>query len=74
MKSKVLVLLLLVILVACQQKSTKDKELNNQLMMDKIDKQDINKIIIDTIDDSMMLLGRIDEKGLNVDDFIEWYQ
>ena len=74
MKSKVLVLLLLVILVACQQKSTKDKELNNQLMMDKIAKQDINKIILDTIDDSMMLLGRIDEKGLNGDDFIEWYQ
>ena len=70
MKSKVLVLLLLVILVACQQKSTKDKELNNQLMMDKIAKQDINKIILDTIDDSMMLLGRIDEKGLNGDDFI----
>ena len=74
MKSKVLVLLLLVILVACQQKSTKDKELNNQLMMDKIAKQDINKIILDTIDNSMMLLGRIDEKGLNGDDFIEWYQ
>ena len=71
MKSKVLVLLLLVILVACQQKSTKDKELNNQLMMDKIAKQDINKIILDTIDDSMMLLGRIDEKGLSGDDFIE---
>ena len=74
MKSKVPILLLLVVLVACQQKSTKDKELNNQLMMDKIAKQNINKIVLDTIDNSMMLLGRIDEKGLNGDDFIEWYQ
>ena len=47
MKSKVPVLLLLVVLVACQQKSTKDKELNNQLMMDKIAKQNINKIDLD---------------------------
>ena len=42
--------------------------------MDTIAKQEINKIILDTIDDTMMLLGNINKEGLNGDDFIEWYQ
>ena len=70
MKKKLPILLLLVILIGCQQVSKKNKEIT----MDTKAKQEINKIILDTIDDTMMLLGNINKEGLNGDDFIEWYQ
>ena len=70
MKRKLPILLLLVILIGCQQVSKKDKEIT----MNTIVKKEINKIILDTVDDTMMLLGNINKEGLNGDDFIEWYQ
>jgi len=70
MKKKILTLLVFVILIACQQVSKKEKDIT----MDTTAKQEINKIILDTIDDTMMLLGNINKEGLNGDDFIEWYQ
>ena len=70
MKKKLPALLVFVILIACQQVSKKEKDIT----MDTIAKQEINKIILDTIDDTMMLLGNINKEGLNGDDFIEWYQ
>lgn len=70
MKKKLPILLLLVILIGCKQVSKKDKE----IAIDTIVKQEINKIILDTIDNTMMLIGNINKEGLNGDDFIEWYQ
>ena len=70
MKKKLPILLLLVILTGCKQVSKKDKE----IAIDTIVKQEINKIILDTIDNTMMLIGNINKEGLNGDDFIEWYQ
>ena len=58
MKKKLPILLLLVILIGCQQVSKKNKEIT----MDTKAKQEINKIILDTIDDTMMLLGNIIKK------------
>ena len=70
MKKKLPTLLVFVIIIACQQVSKKEKDIT----MDTIAKQEINKIILDTIDETMMLLGNINKEGLNGDDFIEWYQ
>ena len=62
MKKKLLILLVFVILIACQQFSKKEKDIT----MDTIAKQEINKIILDTIDDTMMLLGNINKAGISL--------
>ena len=64
---------LLLIIISCKQ-TTEEKSPIEVISTEKEVKTEINILVPDTIDDNMMLLGYINEEGLQGDDFIEWYK
>ena len=64
---------LLFIIVSCKQ-TPEEKSSSEDISTEKNIKAEINILVPDTIDDNMMLLGFINEEGLQGDEFIEWYK
>lgn len=60
-------------IVSCKQ-SNEEKSPTEVISTEKNVETEINILVPDTIDDNMMLLGHINEKGLHGDNFIEWYK
>ncbi len=66
-------LLIVLILISCKN-NTEEKSLTDEVSTKSEIKTEINIIVPDTIDDNMMLLGYVNEEGLQDEEFIEWYK
>ena len=55
-------------------KLQKKKSTTEDISTEKVTKTEINNIVPDTIDDNMMLLGIVNQKGFENDNFIEWFK
>lgn len=71
---KKLSFLLIVLLVISCKNNTEEKASTEEVSTKPEIKTEINILVPDTIDDNMMLLGHINEVGLQGDEFIEWYK
>jgi thiol-disulfide isomerase/thioredoxin len=66
-------LLFVFMIISCKQSSEKKtdiKEISDHLEI----KTELNLMVPDTIDENMMLIGVINEEGLQNEEFIDWYQ
>jgi thiol-disulfide isomerase/thioredoxin len=66
-------LLFVFMIISCKQSSEKKtdiKEISDHLEI----KIELNLMVPDTIDENMMLIGVINEEGLQNEEFIDWYQ
>ena len=66
-------IILVLLIVSCKQTSEK-KSTTEDISTEKVTKTEINNIVPDTIDDNMMLLGIVNQKGFENDNFIEWFK
>ncbi|MFT5249833.1 MAG: thiol-disulfide isomerase/thioredoxin [bacterium] len=66
-------LLLVFMTISCKQSS--EKKLDTEGISDQNEiKTELNLMVPDTIDDNMMLIGMINEEGLQDKEFIDWYK
>ena len=79
---KIAFLILAFIIIACNN-STEKKAVSeeNDTTKEKIERittsspdSEINILVKDTIDDNMMLLGKVTRNGLEIEDFKEWHK
>ena len=66
-------LLLVFIIISCKQPSEKKTDIKEISDHNEI-KTELNLVVPDTIDDNMMLIGVINEEGLQNEEFIDWYK
>ena len=66
-------LLLVFMIISCKQSSEKKTDIKEISDLHEI-KTELNLIVPDTIDDNMMLIGVINEEGLQNEEFIDWYK
>jgi len=66
-------LLLVFMIISCKQSSEKKTDIKEISDHHEI-KTELNLIVPDTIDDNMMLIGVINEEGLQNEEFIDWYK
>ena len=66
-------LLLVFIIISCKQPSEKKTDIKEISDHNEI-KTELNLIVPDTIDENMMLIGVINEEGLQNEEFIDWYK
>ena len=66
-------IILVLLIVSCKQTSEK-KSTTEDISTEKVTKTEINNSVPDTIDDNMMLLGIVNQKGFENDNFIEWFK
>jgi thiol-disulfide isomerase/thioredoxin len=66
-------IILVLLIVSCKQTSEKKSTIED-ISTEKVTKTEINNIVPDTIDDNMMLLGIVNQKGFENDNFIEWFK
>ena len=66
-------LLLVFMILSCKQSSEKKTDIKEISDHNEI-KTELNLIVPDTIDDNMMLIGVINEEGLQNEEFIDWYK
>jgi thiol-disulfide isomerase/thioredoxin len=60
-------------IISCKQSSEKKTDIKEISDLHEI-KTELNLIVPDTIDDNMMLIGVINEEGLQNEEFIDWYK
>ena len=81
---KILFIVMAIIIVACNN-STEDKKVSEKNKEEKTEKNvkslltltynpEINTLVKDTIDDNMMLLGKVNRQGLEQKEFKEWFK
>ena len=66
-------LLLVFIIISCKQPSEKKTDIKEISDHNEI-KTELNLIVPDTFDENMMLIGVINEEGLQNEEFIDWYK
>lgn len=81
---KLTLLFILIALVSCKNETEKkdEKTETKEVVSEKNTKKiptlayhpEINVLVKDTVDDNMMLLGKINRKGFNNKAFIEWFK
>ena len=81
---KILFFILAITIVACNN-TTETKKVSNETKKENTEKEvkslptlayipEINILVKDTVDDNMMLLGKVDHKGLTQKEFKQWYK
>tara|TARA_R110000787_G_scaffold71771_3_gene159818 strand:+ start:15532 stop:16119 length:588 start_codon:yes stop_codon:yes gene_type:complete len=66
-------LLLAFLIISCKQSS--EKKIDTEGVSDQNEiKTELNLMVPDTIDDNMMLIGIINDEGLQDEEFIDWYK
>jgi thiol-disulfide isomerase/thioredoxin len=66
-------LLFVFMIISCKQSSEKKTDIKEISDHHEI-KTELNLMVPDTIDENMMLIGVINEEGLQNEEFIDWYQ
>ncbi len=74
---KILFIILAITIIACDN-TTKTKKENTEKEVKNLPtlayKSELNILVKDTVDDNMMLLGKVNQQGLEQKEFKQWYK